>query len=140
MSAFASAYDVSYDTTLDDESTVIPPPVLGYGPIEGSIPLILERVAKLLHDNVDDEWLALALDAAIIYVITDTAREELGLPDDSLTITGLVQFTQRIYLDTPNGAQVAIGDPTFEPIFQPEHLYKHVRHYFKRLKVRFGVA
>ena len=61
-------------------------------------------------------------------------------PTHRSTVNGVILFAQKLYTDTPNGAQVAIGDPSFEPIFQPESLWKHVRHYFDHLDVAYGVC
>ena len=122
--------------------SVIPPAVIEVGPIGTRLPEIAARVATNVHAATADDWLQRAVDAAILYVINDTGRADVGLPDDALTVTGLVVFAERIYLDafSPNGAQVAVADAGFAPIFQPEHLYKHVRHFFLRLKMEFGVG
>jgi hypothetical protein len=120
----------------------IPPVTTTLGDIETRLPEIQARVAANLHVVADDPWVEQAVDAAVVYVIDYTARNDVGLPDDNLTAAGLVLFGTRIYLDafSPGGAQVAVADPTFEPIFQPEHLFKHVRHYFMRLTSQWGVA
>jgi hypothetical protein len=110
------------------------------GPLSTRYDDIVARVASLIHVPADDVWVAAAVDSAIEFVISKTNRELVGLPDDPLTVNGIVLFSQRLYLDTPNGAQVAIGDPSFDPIFQPESLWKHVRHYFDRLDVAWGIA
>jgi len=140
MSAFDTDFSVAYDSTLVDEPTEIPPPILSIGTIEGRRNDIIERVAKNINSHSDDEWVASAVDAAIIFVIDKTGRSEIGLPDDPVTVNGLVIFSQRLYLDTPNGAQVAVADDSFGPIFQPESLWKHVRHYFDRLDISWGIA
>ena len=110
------------------------------GPIEDKRDEIIARVATLLHVPAEDVWCGAAVDAAIEYAIDATNRQEVGLPDTALTVNGIVIFATRLYTDTPNGAQVAIGDPSFDPIFQPESLWKHVRHYFDHLDVAWGVA
>lgn len=110
------------------------------GPLSSRYDDIVARVASLIHVPADDMWVAAAVDSAIEFVISKTNREEIGLPDDPLTVQGIVLLAQRLYLDTPNGAQVAVGDPSFDAIFQPESLWKHVRHYFDRLDVSWGVA
>jgi hypothetical protein len=110
------------------------------GPVEAQRDAITARAAALLHVPADDEWLAAAVDAAIEFSVSKTNRDDVGLPADSLTVNGLVLFAQRLYLDTPGGAQVAVGDPSFEPMFQPENLWKHVRHYFERLKGSWGIG
>ena len=103
---------------------------------------IIERVRANLNADAADVWVEHAVDAATQYVTIQTERLELGLPGDSLTITGLVVFATRLYLDAfaANGAQVAYGDPGFEPVFQPEDLYTHVHHYFDHLQLTFGIA
>jgi len=101
---------------------------------------ILARTAALLHVPADDVWLAAAVDSAVEYTIMKTERHEIGLPDTPLIVNGLIIFAQRLYLDSPNGVQVSAGDPQFEPIYQPEHLWRHVRHYFDHLDVAYGVA
>lgn len=124
----------------------VPPVVDTLGAIEAKLPDIAARVAENLHITSESEdvdvWVASAVDAAVGYVIGATNRSSVGLPDDALTVNGLVGFSTRIYQDgfSPNGVQLAIVDPTFEPIFQPEHLYKHWRHYFARLQMRWGIA
>ena len=110
------------------------------GPIAAARDMIIDRVAELLHVAPDDVWVAAAVDSAIIYARTYTNRDEVGLPDDPLTVNGVVVFAQRLYLDTPSGVNVAVGDAGFEPIFQPEHLWKHVRHYFDPLDIAYGIA
>ena len=112
------------------------------GPIAARIPEIAARVATNVHAATADAWIERAVDAAIAYVIEWTNRADVGLPDDALTVTGLVGFAERIYLDafSPNGAQVAVADAGFAPVFQPEHLFKHWRHYFLRLYPSWGVA
>jgi len=112
------------------------------GPIAARIPEIAARVATNVHAATVDDWIQRAVDAAIAYVIEWTNRADVGLPDDALTVTGLVGFSERIYLDSfsPNGAQVAVADADFSPIFQPEHLAKHWRHYWQHLDVAWGVA
>jgi len=121
----------------------IPPAVIVYGPIETRLTEIADRVATNVHSSTEEDvWVENAVDAALVYVINDTGRADVGLPDDALTATGLIVFAERIYLDafSPNGAQVAVADAGFAPIFQPEHLYKHVRHYFRRLQISWGVG
>jgi len=117
--------------------------VIVVGPIETRLSEIAARVATNVHSSIEEDvWVENAVDAAVLYVINDTGRADLGLPDDALTVTGLTVFAERIYLDafSPNGAQVAVADAGFAPIFQPEHLYKHVRHYFRHLTMEFGVG
>jgi len=139
--AFAHAYATSFDTGVSSDLPVIPPDSI-IGPIEVRLQEIVNRVAENLHGEVTDPWITSAVDAAIVFVLDQTNRNSVGLPSDPLTVNGLVGFATRIYLDafSPNGSQVAIADPTFEPIFQPENLWKHWRHYFKRLYPRWGVA
>jgi len=110
------------------------------GPLSVRYDDAIARVASSLNVAADDVWVINAVDSAIDFVITKTNRELVGLPDDPLTVSGVVVLAQRIYLDTPNGANVAIGDASFDPIFQPENLWKHVRHYFDRLDISYGVA
>lgn len=110
------------------------------GPIADKRDEIIARVASALHVPAEDVWVAAAVDSAIEYAIDSTNRDLLGLPDTPLTVSGLVIFAQRLYLDSPNGAQVAVGDAGFDPIFLPESLWKHVRHYFDHLDVAWGVA
>lgn len=112
------------------------------GPISTLLTTVTARVADNLHAELPDEWITSAVDAAVEYVTVWTNRETLGLPDDPLTVNGLVGFATRIYQDAfmPGGASVAIADPSFVPIFTPEHLFKHWRHYFNRLNVAWGVA
>lgn len=127
-------------------SEIVIPPEIVTGPIETKRPAIIGRVSANVHVAYDvdapDEWVSSAVDAAIVYVIRQTNRQAVGLPDDALTTNGLIGFATRIFLDgfSANGAQVAIGDPSFEPIFQPEHLFKHWRHYFTQLYPRWGIA
>jgi hypothetical protein len=139
MGEFASSYASSFDTSVSNGVPVIPPDSI-LGPIEERLPAIMLRVATILH--TEDPEIETAVLAAVIFVIDQTNRNTVGLPDDALTIEGLVGFSTRIYLDaySPNGSQVAIADPTFEPIFQPENLWKHWRHYFRRLYPRWGIA
>jgi len=121
----------------------IPPAVIEVGPVATRLTEIAARVATNVHSSIEEDvWVEEAVDAAVLYVINDTGRSDVGLPDDALTVTGLTVFAERIYLDafSPNGAQVAVADASFAPIFQPEHLYKHVRHYFRRLQVSWGVG
>jgi len=122
--------------------SVIPPAVIEVGPIGTRLPEIAARVATNVHAATADDWLQRAVNAAVEYVINKEGRSTVGLPDDARTITGLVVFAERMYLnaDSPNGAQVAVADAGFAPIFQPEHLYKGVRHYFSHLTMEFGVA
>lgn len=122
--------------------TVEIPPTTVLGPIESRLPDIVGRVAANVNGDASDEWVVSAVDAAVGYVIDYTNRNTIGLPDDALTVNGLVGFATRIYLDAwnPNGSNVAIGDPTFEPIYQPEVLDKHWRHYWRRLYVGWGIA
>lgn len=103
------------------------------GPIDARVTDIVDRVAENVHGDPTDEWIASSVDAAVDMVTIRTARDDIGLPDDEATVNGLVLLAIRIYTDTPGGAQVAVADPTFEPIFQPENLWKHVRHYFNHL-------
>ena len=116
--------------------------VIVVGPIETRLSEIAARVAANIHSATPDVWVIRAVDAAVVYVIEWTNRTDVGLPDDALTISGLVGFAERIYLDafSPNGAQVAVADAGFAPVFQPEHLYKHWSHYFDHLQVAWGVA
>ena len=118
------------------------PPATVLGPIEAVMPDLVERVRKNLHAAPDDEQVAEAVSAAVLYVIDYSDRNELGLPDDALTQNGIVGYATRIYQDafSPSGAQVAVGDPFFAPVFAPEHLFKHWRHYFLRLYVGWGIA
>lgn len=127
------------DRVLFDVSRQVLEPV---GPISTLLSTVVGRVADNLHGDPADTWIISAVDAAVEYVTVWTNRETLGLPDDPLTVNGLVGFATRIYLDafTPGGAQVAVVDPSFVPIYQPEHLFKHWRHYFNRLDVAWGVA
>jgi hypothetical protein len=141
--AFSFAFEDAFDSPFavpTDPGQIPPDSILG--PIEARIPDIVARVAQNLNAAPEDEWVQTAVESAIIYVTDYTNRNALGLPNDSLTVSGLVVFGTRIHQDAfaPNGAQVAVGDSSFEPIFQPEHLYKHVRHYFNRLDVTWGVA
>lgn len=112
------------------------------GPIDDMLSTIVARVADNLHADPDDVWVIGAVEAAAEYVTVWTNRETLGLPDDQLTVNGLVGFATRIYQDAfmVGGAQVAVMDAGFAPIFAPEHLFKHWRHYFNRLNVAWGVA
>lgn len=118
------------------------PPVYTLGPIEARLPDIVARVAANLHADEADEWLASAVEAAAVWVIDVTNRSTIGLPDDAPTVNGLVGFATRIFGDpfSAGGAQVAIGDPTFEPIFNPERLDKHWRDYWRRLYRAWGIA
>jgi hypothetical protein len=120
----------------------IPPDVLVIGPIAARVDEIAERVRENLHADPLDAWVETAVDAALVYVIDQTNRADVGLPDDELTVHGLVGFASRIYLDafSPGGAQVAVGDTSFAPIFNPEHLFKHWRHYFLRLYPSWGIG
>lgn len=122
--------------------TVAIPPSTVLGPIEAKLPDLVARVASNLHADAADEWVMSAVDAAVAYVIDYSNRNEIGLPDDALTMNGLVGFATRIYQDgfSPNGVNVAIGDPMFTPTFSPEHLFKHWRHYFLRLYPKWGIA
>ena len=122
--------------------TDIPPAVIEVGPIATRIPEIAARVATNVHAATTDAWIENAVDAAVLYVISWTGRAAVGLPDDALTVAGLVGFAERIYLDaySPNGAQVAVADASFAPMFQPEHLFKHWSHYFQRLEIAWGIA
>ena len=112
------------------------------GDIADRITEIVARVRANLHAADDNEWVDHAVDAAIQYVIVWTDRTEYGLPADDLTATGIVGFAERIYLDqyAPSGAQSTIGDDTFDPIYNPEHLYRHWRHYFAHLTSGWGIA
>lgn len=118
------------------------PPLTTFGPVEDRIPEIVARVAQNLHVTLPDDWVEQAVDSAVIFVIDRTNRNEIGLPADSLTVSGLVGFSTRIHQDafSPNGAQVAVGDGSFEPTFLPENLWKHWRHYFTRLNPAWGVG
>jgi len=106
------------------------------------MPELVERVRANLNAAADDEQVSEAVNAAVLYVIDYSGRNDIGLPDDALTQNGIVGYATRIYQDafSPSGAQVAIGDPLFTPMFAPEHLFKHWRHYFLRLYVAWGVA
>jgi len=101
-------------------------------------------LAGHLHRPVDDVAVARAVDAAIVYVRTYTGYDEAGLdlPDDPLTIEGLVNLGERIYLDpsSPGGQLGAVGDPSFVPMFSPEDLAAHNHHYWDRLTVSWGIA
>jgi len=101
-------------------------------------------LAGHLHRPVDDVAVARAVDAAIVYVVTYTGldAEGLGLPDDPLTVEGLVNLGERIYLDpsSPGGQLGAVGDPSFVPMFSPEDLAAHNHHYWDRLIVSWGIA
>jgi len=117
--------------------------VIVVGEIETRVPEIVDRVAVNVHSSTEeDAWIENAVDAAVLYVIEWTGRGEVGLPDDALAVTGLVGFAERLYLDafSPNGAQVAVADASFAPVFQPEHLFKHWRHYFLHLQVSWGIG
>jgi len=120
----------------------IPPAVVVIGPIGTRIPEIVARVAANVHGSTTDVFIDNAVDAALVYVINWTNRADVGLPDDALVVNGLVGFAERIYLDSfsPNGAQVAVADAGFAPLFQPEHLAKHWSHYWKHLQVAWGVS
>lgn len=123
--------------------TAIPPVDPEVGDIGDRLEEIVARVMENLGaEGQDDTWYLSAVNAALLYVIEHENRYTVGLPDDEITVNGLVGFATRIYLDafSPGGAQVAIGDPSFTPIFQPEHLYKHWRHYFARLRGAWGIA
>ena len=128
-------------------SDVAIPPVTVLGPIEAKRDELIDRVRENLHviaGTVEDPelWVPSAVDSAIGYVIDYSNRNSVGLPDDALTCNGIVGFATRIYQDAfaPRGVQLAISDAIFEPVFTPEHLFKHWRHYFLRLYVRWGVA
>lgn len=137
--AFAHAFTTAYDI---GSLTIVIPPIQTIGPIEARIPEIVACVAEKLNvvDTTGPCGVETSVEAAIIFAIDQTNRYDVGLPDDSLTIKGVELLAERIHLDTPNGAQVAVADPTFEPVFQPENLWKHVRHYFRRLYPRFGIS
>jgi len=111
------------------------------GPIEDRHDEITARVANNLHTTAD-VWVTSAVDSAIEYVLIKTERVDVGLEDNELTVNGLVGFSERLYLDafSPNGVNVSVADPAFEPIFQPEHLWKHWRHYFEVRKIAWGIA
>jgi hypothetical protein len=118
-------------------------PVLStVGPISVRFDEIVARVAANLHVDPDDVWVGSAVDAAIEYTLIKTERFDVGLDDSELNINGLVGFSTRLYMDSfsPTGANVAVGDPNFEPIFSPEKLDKHWREYFLNSKVLWGVA
>jgi hypothetical protein len=108
--------------------------------------LVAADVATNLHRPADDPVVGRAVAAAIEYVATYTGLADLEppgpVPGDALTFNGMVGFATRLYLDqyAPNGAQSAVGDNTFEPIFTPEDIYRHWHHYFDRLTVSWGVA
>jgi hypothetical protein len=110
------------------------------GPIAGRQAEIVGRVAELLHVAPDDVWVTAAVDSATEYAVVMTNLEDVGLPDEPLVVAGLIVFAQRMYTDSPSGVNVAIGDPSFEPIFQPENLWKHVRHYFIHLRPKFAIG
>jgi hypothetical protein len=112
------------------------------GPIAQRFDDIVERVAANLHVDPTDVWVISAVNAAIEYTIMKTERFELGLDSTELNVNGLVGFATRLYMDafSPTGANVAVGDPNFEPIFSPEKLDKHWREYFLNIKVLWGVA
>jgi hypothetical protein len=110
------------------------------GPIAGERDDIIVRVAELLHVAPDDEWVVVAVDQALDFEVMKTGRAEIGLPAEPLPIGGTIVFAQRLYLNSPNGAQVAVGDAGFEPIFTPENLWKGVRHYFDPYDISWGVA
>ena len=118
------------------------PPVSIIGPIEAKRDDLVARLRANLNAAADDIWVAAAIDSAITYVIDQTNRNAIGLPDDLLTQNGIVGFATRIYQDSfmPNGTSVGIGDPVFTPDFAPEHLFKHWRHYFLRLYPKWGIA
>jgi len=99
---------------------------------------IIDRVAANLHVAPDD--VGSAVDAAIEYTLIKTELDELA--DTELNVNGLVGFSTRLYMDafSPTGANVAVGDPNFEPVFTPEKLDKHWREYFLNTKVAWGIA
>lgn len=103
--------------------------------------VIAGRVAINVHRPADDPDVLTAVNAAIIYVQTYTGLAELDpagvVPDDPLTVIGLIGLGARMYLDqfAPNGATVAVGDSTFDPIYTPEDPYRHYHHFFDRLTV-----
>jgi len=101
---------------------------------------IVDRVAANLHIDSLDVWVGSAVDAAIEYTLIKTELAELA--DTELNVNGLVGFSTRLYMDSfsPTGANVAVGDPNFEPIFSPEKLDKHWREYFLNSKILWGVA
>ena len=101
---------------------------------------IIARVASQPARRAGDVWVASAVDAAIEYTYTKTELAELE--DTELNVNGLVGFSTRLYLDafSPTGANVAVGDAGFTPIFLPEKLDKHWREYFLNQRVAWGVA
>ena len=123
-------------------SAIIPPEIATIGPIEAVLPDLVARVAANLHADASDEWVIGAVDAAVTYVIRQTNRAEIGLPDDFVTRSGIVGFATRIYLDAyhPNGATTAFADDTFVPLLNPSALWKHWRDYFTQLYRRWGIA
>ena len=112
------------------------------GPIEDRRDEIVDRVAANLHVSAADVWVGSAVDAAIEYTLIKTERGDIGLEDTELNVNWLVGFSTRLYMDAfaPTGANVAVGDPNFEPIFSPEKLDKHWREYFLPTKVLWGVG
>lgn len=102
--------------------------------------IVAAKLAAKLHADPADVESAVA--AAIVYVGTYTGYDALaiGLPDDALTVEGLVLLGERIFLDSSTGAQSAIGDGSFMPLFSPEDLAAHNHHYWDRLTVSWGIA
>lgn len=103
---------------------------------------VIAAVAGNLNKPGTDEAVIRSVDAAITYVARVTGRAEIGIPDDALTVTGLVVFAERIYLDqfAPNGAIGAIGAGEFDPMYTPEDLYRHVHHYFDGLAFTWSIS
>ena len=107
---------------------------------------VAAQVAAVLHTEPDDPTVVGAVDAAIFYVAHITSRADadppLEVPDDPLTVAGLVGFSERIYLDkfAPNGASGAAGDSTVPTGFAPRDLFVHYEHFFAHLYVGWGVA
>jgi hypothetical protein len=99
--------------------------------------VIAAIVADNVHRPVDDGAVTRAVDSAIAYVGIYTALTARGMdvPDDALTVNGLVGLSERMFLDefAPTGAMGAIGDDTFGNLFTGEDPYRRWHHNFDHL-------
>ena len=100
--------------------------------------VVAGRVADAMGNGVDAADALGAVTAADAYVRDQT--NNTALPDDELTVHGLVGLSVRILRDT----DAVNGQPSagagYDAAFTPENLYRHWRHYFVHIERGTGIA
>lgn len=110
--------------------------------------IVAARVAELVGVGSADPDVAVAVAAAEILVVHAEGLEPRpdpstsALPDDALTVEGMIGLSKRLYLDAVSngGTSTVVADYTPDVVFSPEDPYRHYRHYFAPLAATWGVA